>query len=349
MQVAEARAAAADLGGRRAAAALQRRVRRRPPPTTHLAEPRPVPLPLGPVERHGDLVGAAALAGFAGASAVTGHPAQRAGVALSTLPKAGRLGREGFATTFGRVLARRGAVVVEPSALRRMDRIDTVVLDAEALTTGVLMLGDLLALPGADGTADALDELVPRVHELFDPEDATAPRRLSADGEHWLLTGLDDIPGGDDPRARRGGRGPARRRRHPRPGPAPRRPAHRRRRRAARAGLRRRGARRRRAPRRAHPGARRQRGHRPRHRRPRGARGRGPAATPCARCRPPGRASSSSPATARPSPPPTSASASRAPTASPPGAPTCSSATTSAPPRCSSRASRSRAACPRAR
>ena len=166
-----------------------------------LAEPRPVPLPLGPVERHGDVVGAAALAGFAGASALTATLRKGAGVALSTLPKAGRLGREGFATTFGRVLARRGAVVVEPSALRRMDRLDTVVLDAEALTTGVLMLGDLLALPGADGTADALDELVPRVHELFDPEDATAPRRLSADGEHWLLTGLDDIPGGDDPRA----------------------------------------------------------------------------------------------------------------------------------------------------
>ena len=166
-----------------------------------LAEPRPVPLPLGPVERHGDVVGAAALAGFAGASAVTATLRKGAGVALSTLPKAGRLGREGFATTFGRVLARRGAVVVEPSALRRMDRLDTVVLDAEALTTGVLMLGDLLALPGADGTADALDELVPRVHELFDPEDATAPRRLSADGEHWLLTGLDNIPGGDDPRA----------------------------------------------------------------------------------------------------------------------------------------------------
>jgi magnesium-transporting ATPase (P-type) len=166
-----------------------------------LAEPRPVPLPLGPVERHGDVVGAAALAGFAGASALTATLRKGAGVALSTLPKAGRLGREGFATTFGRVLARRGAVVVEPSALRRMDRLDTVVLDAEALTTGVLMLGDLLALPGADGTADALDELVPRVHELFDPEDAAAPRRLSADGEHWLLTGLDDIPGGDDPRA----------------------------------------------------------------------------------------------------------------------------------------------------
>ncbi|WP_328306192.1 cation-translocating P-type ATPase [Actinomycetospora sp. NBC_00405] len=166
-----------------------------------LAEPRPVALPLGPVERHGDVVGAAALAGFAGASAVTTSLRKGAGVALSTLPKAGRLGREGFATTFGRVLARRGAVVVEPSALRRMDRLDTVVLDAEALTTGVLMLGDLLALPGADGTADALDELVPRVHELFDPEDATAPRRLTADGEYWLLTGLDDIPGGDDPRA----------------------------------------------------------------------------------------------------------------------------------------------------
>ena len=77
-----------------------------------------------------------------------GGPRRAIGVALSTLPKAGRMGREGFATTFGRVISKRGAVIVEPTVLRRMDRIDTVVLDASALTTGALMLGDLVLVNG---------------------------------------------------------------------------------------------------------------------------------------------------------------------------------------------------------
>ncbi|MDD7936379.1 cation-translocating P-type ATPase [Actinomycetospora straminea] len=171
------------------------------PPDDDLQGERPVALPAGPVERHGDVVGMAAAGGFAATAAATQDVRKAAGVALSTLPKAGRLGREGFATTFGRVLARRGAVVVEPSALRRMDRVDTVVLDADALTTGVLMLGDLLPLPGEDGSTDPLEELVPRVHELFDPTAPTAPHRVVDDAEHWLLAGLDDVPGGDGERA----------------------------------------------------------------------------------------------------------------------------------------------------
>ncbi|WP_018331398.1 cation-translocating P-type ATPase [Actinomycetospora chiangmaiensis] len=138
---------------------------------------RPVPFPLGPVERHGDQVGLAALGGF-GTTLALGGPRRAVGVALSTLPKAGRMGREGFATTFGRVLSRRGAVVVEPTVLRRMDRIDTVVLDAAALTTGALMLGDLALVDGEgltapDGTPVSVESLTPLVHELFDPSDAT--------------------------------------------------------------------------------------------------------------------------------------------------------------------------------
>jgi len=134
---------------------------------------RPVPLPPGPLERHGDQVGGAALGGFAATLALSGNPRRAAGVALSTLPKAGRMGREGFATTFSRILSRRGALVVEPSGLRRMDRIDTVVLDSSALTTGSLMLGDLLlvedaANPSAEAT---VERLTPLVHELFDPAD----------------------------------------------------------------------------------------------------------------------------------------------------------------------------------
>ncbi|NMO92363.1 cation-translocating P-type ATPase [Actinomycetospora sp. TBRC 11914] len=167
---------------------------------------RPVPFPDGPVERHGDYVGAAALGGF-GLTAALGGPRRAIGVALSTLPKAGRMGREGFATTFGRVLSKRGAVIVEPTVLRRMDRIDTVVLDASALTTGALMLGDLVLVEGGqeadergltapDGSEVGVESLTPLVHELFDPSAATRP------AEHetgWLLAplaaGREDEPG----------------------------------------------------------------------------------------------------------------------------------------------------------
>ena len=158
---------------------------------------RPVPFPDGPIERHGDLVGPAALSGF-GLTAAVGGPRRAVGVALATLPKAGRMGREGFATTFGRVLSRRGAVIVEPTVLRRMDRIDTVVLDASALTTGALMLGDLALVDGEgltapDGSPVSVESLTPLVHELFDPSDASAP------AEHetgWLLAPL--APGRED-------------------------------------------------------------------------------------------------------------------------------------------------------
>ncbi|GLZ52044.1 HAD-IC family P-type ATPase [Actinomycetospora sp. NBRC 106378] len=158
---------------------------------------RPVPFPLGPVERHGDHVGLAALGGF-GATVALAGPRRAVGVALSTLPKAGRMGREGFATTFGRVLSRRGAVIVEPTVLRRMDRIDTVVLDAAALTTGALMLGDLALVDGEgltapDGTGVSVESLTPLVHELFDPADAT---RTVEHHAGWSLAPLE--PGRED-------------------------------------------------------------------------------------------------------------------------------------------------------
>ena len=222
---------------------------------------RPVPFPDGPIERHGDVVGPAALSGVA-VTAALGGPRRAIGVALATLPKAGRMGREGFATTFGRVLSKRGAVIVEPTVLRRMDRIDTVVLDASALTTGALMLGDLVLVDGdgltaPDGTPVSVESLTPLVHELFDPSNA------SAAAEHetgWLLAPLAARPRG---RAghRRGRRRAAGRGRDRRAGPVPRRRARRRRRRPARARRRGRGPGGGRAPRRAHPRRRDRRGH----------------------------------------------------------------------------------------
>jgi magnesium-transporting ATPase (P-type) len=198
MQVAEARAS--DDAFARAEPRLMGSPEQVTADAEDALDARPVPFPDGPIERHGDQVGAAALAGF-GATMALGGPRRAIGVALSTLPKAGRMGREGFATTFGRVISKRGAVIVEPTVLRRMDRIDTVVLDASALTTGALMLGDLVlvngeALTAPDGSPVDVESLTPLVHELFDPNDATQRVEHSTG---WALAplagGREDEPG----------------------------------------------------------------------------------------------------------------------------------------------------------
>jgi calcium-translocating P-type ATPase len=103
-----------------------------------VAEPvvveRPCPLPLGPVETYAEPAALLGL-GIAGlALPITGSPRRAAALALASVPKAARVGRESFATGLGRLIARRGAVVLDSAALRRLDRVDTVVLDAEALS-----------------------------------------------------------------------------------------------------------------------------------------------------------------------------------------------------------------------
>jgi len=111
---------------------------------------RPRALLPGPVERYSERLGFGAAGAFGGILAVSGSPRRAAGVALATLPKAARFGQEGFASALGCLLARRGVVVTDPRALRLLDRIDTVVVDAEALTTGALIIGDVVPLAGGD-------------------------------------------------------------------------------------------------------------------------------------------------------------------------------------------------------
>ena len=111
-------------------------------------EARPAALPDGAIERYAQrmstvtLLAAGALAPLAGI--------RRAATALvAGSPRAAGLGREAYAGQLGRVLARRGVVVRDPSALRRLDRIDTVIIDAPVLVTGrtvvshIVPVGDL--------------------------------------------------------------------------------------------------------------------------------------------------------------------------------------------------------------
>jgi cation-transporting ATPase I len=99
-------------------------------PEVHPAEPelRPCPLPRGPIEEYADRALWVSLAGF-GVSFVATGSVQRAVAALfGGLPKPAELGRDVFAAELGRMLARRGVLVLDPAVLRRLDRIDCLVL-----------------------------------------------------------------------------------------------------------------------------------------------------------------------------------------------------------------------------
>ncbi|WP_067279622.1 cation-translocating P-type ATPase [Streptomyces jeddahensis] len=149
--------------------------------------PREVPLNDGPVERYAENQSAAvAAASFAGSLLVTRRPARAAAGALAAIPKAPVMAREGFACVLGRGLARRGTVVARPDALRRLDRIGTVLLDTDVLGTGAYLLSDLVPL---DEDAQP-GELAATAHRLFD---RSAPDRTHRDGA-WALGPLERLP-----------------------------------------------------------------------------------------------------------------------------------------------------------
>jgi cation-transporting P-type ATPase I len=160
--------------------------------------PRPAPLGDGPVERHTKRAIYIEGAGFAGALAVSRRPRSAAAAALSAIPKAPVLAREGFSATLCGALCTRGTVVHSPEALRRLDRIRAVVLDSAALATGAYVLSDLEPL---DGEVPA-GILAATGHRLFDPRD---PGRVHEDGG-WTLGPLDRLAlrgrPGDEARAR---------------------------------------------------------------------------------------------------------------------------------------------------
>jgi cation-transporting ATPase I len=94
-------------------------------------EPRPCPLPRGPIEEYADRAVLVSLGGFL-VSFLATRSVQRAIAALfGGLPKPAQLGREVFASELGRALAGRGTLVVDSSVLRRLDRIDCLVLAAD--------------------------------------------------------------------------------------------------------------------------------------------------------------------------------------------------------------------------
>lgn len=96
-------------------------------------EPRPLPLPHGPIERCTEQVSAAAALTSA-ATLVGGRAVADAADAVAAgVPKAARAGRETFAGALSTLMAARGVLTLDPFMWRRMDRVSAVVVDRDAV------------------------------------------------------------------------------------------------------------------------------------------------------------------------------------------------------------------------
>jgi cation-transporting ATPase I len=107
-------------------------------PGKPLAPPgeRPAPLPRGPIESYQARLGPASLGGAVGLLPLTRRPGRSADLLKALTPKAAYFGRESFAAATDLLMCRRNVLPMDGSAYRRLDRIDAVVLDAQALCTG---------------------------------------------------------------------------------------------------------------------------------------------------------------------------------------------------------------------
>jgi cation-transporting ATPase I len=147
-------------------------------------EQRPAEMPRGPIEEYADRAWIVSLAGFAVSFATT-RSLQRAIAALyGSLPRPARLGRDVFSAELSRILAARDTLVLDAGALRRLDRIDTLVLQGDLVSANAFALGPMHCLPGVEE-----GPLRAALEELFNPDNPLS--RQSANGFHlgpWKLS-----------------------------------------------------------------------------------------------------------------------------------------------------------------
>ena len=114
----------------------------------------------GPVEDYVDQAANGSLIAAASALVAGGGPEDAAGAVLAGIPKAAHMGRQSFAAVLGRGLADDGQMILDPGALRRLDRVKVVVIDGAALR------GDHRAVLHARGDVPGWD--ADRVYEVAD-------------------------------------------------------------------------------------------------------------------------------------------------------------------------------------
>jgi cation-transporting P-type ATPase I len=155
---------------------------------------RPARLPSGPIERYADRATLVSL-GVAGAALpITRSPRRAASFVVAGLPKAGRMGRDAFAASLGRHLARRDVIVFDRAALRKLDRVSCALLDSDILVQGNV-LGQMVPVGSSGPTGDRRetphpgDVLGSVAHKLFDDSDPAALRSRGS----WELGPLEAI------------------------------------------------------------------------------------------------------------------------------------------------------------
>jgi cation-transporting P-type ATPase I len=114
----------------------------------------------GPVENYVNSAANGALIAAASALMAGGGVEDAAGAIEAAVPRAAHMGRQAFAAVLGRGLANAGQLVLDPGALRRLDRVKVVVIDGAALR------GDHRAVLLALGDEPGWDD--DRVYEVAD-------------------------------------------------------------------------------------------------------------------------------------------------------------------------------------
>ena len=105
---------------------------------------RPLPLPPGPIERLADRAAVGTL--IAASGLLVNGRAHLAGRAVQiAAPRAARTAREAFADSLGVRLARRGVVLVDDAALRRLDRVTAILIESSVLHNERMLVFDAVA------------------------------------------------------------------------------------------------------------------------------------------------------------------------------------------------------------
>ncbi|MGP3965597.1 hypothetical protein ACTWPT_57605 [Nonomuraea sp. 3N208] len=162
---------------------------------------RPCPRPHGPIERYADVASLAAAGGYAVTRVATRSKQRALAILISATPTVAAVCRDAFAGAVSRALGQRGSVVFETEALRHMDRVDTVILDADSITTGSWTIDRLVPL----STGLDAGELGARLCSLIDFADpsgtwtsedtvvgplADLDKHLPAEAPEWRARGL---------------------------------------------------------------------------------------------------------------------------------------------------------------
>jgi cation-transporting ATPase I len=159
---------------------------------------RPAALPDGPIETYRARLGPSELSAALALLPLTRRPGRSADMMKALTPKAAVQGRESFAAALDLSLCRRGVLPMDGSAYRRLDRVDTVVVDAAALCTGPPVVLD------ASATADGWDtarvwSAASRLLRVADG-DGSQEDRSRSNGARLRLgppRGGDEVPGGE--------------------------------------------------------------------------------------------------------------------------------------------------------